>query len=433
MHLKKTSSLLWIFSSIILSAQTRPNIIYIMADDMGYADLSCYGRKDYQTPNLDRLASQGIKFINAYAAAPVCTPTRVAFFTGRYPARLSVGLYEPLAEGHKDSLLGLTPETPSIAGLLKKAGYETYLVGKWHLGYLPAFSPMANGFDYFFGFHAGATDYISHVDQVGKPDLYENDEPIKKEGYITDLFMEKATEIISKSHQKPFFLAITFNAPHWPWQGPGDKPYGDANWRGGGSPAIYASMMKNLDDAVGTIVKTIDDGKLSNNTVIIFTSDNGGERYSDDGIYKEGKMSLHEGGIHEPAIVRWAGRIKENSVTNQVVTTMDWTATILSLAKAEAEPKFPLDGIDVMPIMTGKKKETERTLYWRISQRKQHKAMRDGKWKYFQDEKGNEYLFDLSVDPKEENDLKGQQPGVFNKLKNKYSEWEKTVLKPIPL
>jgi arylsulfatase A-like enzyme len=432
MLLKKISSLLCIFSAIILSAQTRPNIIYIMADDLGYADLSCYGRKDYQTPNLDHLASQGIKFMNAYAAAPVCTPTRVAFFTGRYSARLPVGLYEPLAEGHKDSLLGLTPETPSIAGLLKKAGYETYLVGKWHLGYLPGFSPMANGFDYFFGFHAGATDYFSHVDQVGKPDLYENDEPIKKQGYITDLFMEKATEIISKSHQKPFLLAITFNAPHWPWQGPGDKPY-TTEWRAEGSPAIYAAMMKSLDDAVGKIVKTIDDFKLSNNTVIIFTSDNGGDLYSDNGIYKEGKMSLREGGIREPAIVRWPGKIKENSITNQVVTTMDWTATILSLAKAAADPKFPLDGIDIMPILTGEKKETERTLYWRIFQRKQHKAMREGNWKYFQDEKGNEYLFDLSADPKEDNNLKDQQPAIFNKLKDQYREWEKIVLKPIPL
>jgi arylsulfatase A-like enzyme len=432
MLLKKMFSLLCLFPAIILSAQTRPNIIYIMADDLGYADLSCYGRKDYQTPNLDRLASQGIKFMNAYAAAPVCTPTRAAFFTGRYPARLPVGLYEPLAEGHKDSVYGLTPATPSIAGLLKKAGYETYLVGKWHLGYLPAFSPMANGFDYFFGFHAGATDYFSHADQVGKPDLYENDEPIKKQGYTTDLFMEKATEIISKSHQKPFFLAITFNAPHWPWQGPGDKPY-TTDWREGGSPAIYAAMMKSLDDAVGKIVKTIDDLKLSNNTVIIFTSDNGGERYSDNGIYKERKMSLHEGGIREPAFVRWPGKIKENSVTNQVVTTMDWTATILSLAKAEVDPKFPLDGIDIMPIMTGEKKETDRVLYWRIFQRKQHKAMRDGKWKYFQDEKGNEYLFDLSADPKEDNNLKDQQPAIFHKLKDQYSEWEKTVLKPIPL
>ena len=224
---------------------------------------------------------------------------------------------EPLAEGHKDSLVGLSADNPSIATLLKKAGYETYLVGKWHLGYKPEFSPMANGFDYFFGFHAGATDYISHKDQRGKPDLYENDQPVQKEGYITDIFMEKAVEIISMAHQKPFFLALTFNAPHWPWQAPGDKPYPDTmKWTAGGSPAIYAAMMKSLDDAVGKIVKTVDDLKLSNNTIIIFTSDNGGERFSDNGIYKGGKMTLWEGGIREPAFVRWPGKIKENSRNN---------------------------------------------------------------------------------------------------------------------
>ena len=184
-----------------------------MADDLGYADLSCYGRKDYQTPNLDKLCSQGMKFMNAYASAPVCTPTRVAFFTGRYPAHLTAGLYEPITESRNDSLVGLSPENPSIASLLKKAGYETYLVGKWHLGYKPEFSPIANGFDYFFGCHAGAIDHISHVDQRGKPDFYENDQPVKKEGYSTDIFREKAIEIIKSPHQKPYFLALTFTAP----------------------------------------------------------------------------------------------------------------------------------------------------------------------------------------------------------------------------
>jgi arylsulfatase A-like enzyme len=410
---------------------SKPNIIYMMADDMGYADLSSYGRKDYQTPNLDRLASQGTKFMNAYAAAPVCTPTRVAFMTGRYPARIKVGLYEPIAEGHKDSLVGLSPEYPSIAHLLKNAGYETFLVGKWHLGYLPEFSPIRNGFDYFYGFHAGAIDYISHSN-----DLYENERPTQKEGYLTDIWAEKAIEIISKQHSKPFFLTVMFNAPHWPWQGPGDKPYPDkvfGHWTSGGSPVIYAAMMKSLDDAVGKIVKSIDDLKLANNTVIIFTSDNGGERFSDNGIYKGAKMQLWEGGIREPAFVRWTGKIRENSVTNQVTTTMDWTATILSLAGGKADPNFPLDGIDIMPILMGKKKETDRTLYWRIFQRNQHKAMREGKWKYLQDEKGNEYLFDLVVDPEEKNNLKDNFPEVFQRLKKKYSDWEKKMLKPLPL
>ena len=404
-----------------------------MADDLGYADLSCYGRKDYQTPNLDKLCAQGIKFMNAYAAAPVCTPTRAAFFTGRYPARLTAGLFEPIAEGTKDSLVGLSSQTPSIAYLMKKAGYETYLVGKWHLGYKPEFAPNKNGFDYFFGFKAGATDYVSHTALKGEPDFYENDKPIERNGYSTDLFSEKAIEIIKQKHQRPFFLALMFNAPHWPWQAPGDKPYIDTVWTRGGSPQVYAAMMKSLDDAVGNIVKTIDDLHLSNNTVIIFTSDNGGERYSDNGIYKSGKMNLWEGGIRESAFIRWNGKLKENSVTTQVATTMDWTVTILALAKAKADKNFPMDGMDLMPVLTGKKSEVKRTLYWRIFQRRQHSAVLDGKWKWLRDEKGEEYLFDLSVDPSEKNNLKEKFPETFMLLKNKFSAWEKTVLAPIPL
>ncbi len=423
---------LFFFQTLSAQKDDRPNIIYIMADDLGYADLSCYGRKDYQTPNLDKLCAQGIKFMNAYAAAPVCTPTRAAFFTGRYPARLTVGLFEPIAEGIKDSLVGLSPQTPSIASLLKKAGYETYLVGKWHLGYKPEFTPNKNGFDYFFGFKAGATDYISHTGFKGEPDFYENDKPIERNGYSTDLFSEKAIEIIKQKHQKPFFLALMFNAPHWPWQAPGDKPY-DTEWKKGGSPQVYAAMMKSLDDAVGNIVKTVDDLHLSNNTVIIFTSDNGGERFSDNGIYKSGKMNLWEGGIREPAFIRWNGKLKENSVTNQVVTTMDWTVTILALAKAKADKNFPMDGINLVPVLTGKKSEVKRTLYWRIFQRTQHNAVLDGNWKWLRDEKGEEYLFDLSVDPSEKNNLKEKFPETFMQLKNKFSAWEKTVLTPIPL
>ena len=408
---------------------SKPNIIYIMADDLGYADLSCYGRKDYQTPDLDKLCSQGMKFMNAYAGAPVCTPTRVAFMTGRYPARLKVGLYEPIAEGKNDSLVGLTPSTPSVAALMKKAGYETYLVGKWHLGYSVENSPNRNGFDYFYGFHAGAIDYISHSN-----DLYENEKRIEQPGYTTNLWADKAVELINKPHTKPFFLAIMFNAPHWPWQVPGDKPYPDGfeNWTKGGSPSIYAEMIKSLDSAIGKIVETVDNKKLTN-TVIIFTSDNGGERYSDNSPYKGSKMSLWEGGIREPAFVRWPGKIKEGSVTNQIVTTMDWTATILSLAGGKADKKFRLDGINVTPILTSKNKDVERTLYWRIFQRKQNKAVRDGNWKWLQDEKGNEYLFDLNVDPTENNNVKDQHKDIFEKLRTKYLKWEATMLKPIPL
>ena len=411
--------------------QGRPNIIYIMADDLGYSDLSCYGRKDYQTPNLDKLCSQGMKFMNAYAAAPVCTPTRVAFMTGRYPARLKVGLHEPIVP--KDSLVGLSPEFPSVAGLLRKAGYETYLVGKWHLGYQAQYSPVQNGFDYFYGFHAGAIDYISH-----RNGLYENEKPVKQEGYTTNIWADKAVAIMSKQRSKPFFLAVMFNAPHWPWQAPGDKPYPDPdirfdNWRVGGSAEIFANMMKCLDSAVGRIVRAVDDLHPGNNTVIIFTSDNGGERYSDNGIYKGRKSTLWEGGIREPAFVRWTGVIKENSVTNQVATTMDWTSTILSAAGVAADSRSSLDGMDLLPILTGAGKEVDRTLFWRIFQRNQHKAIRDGKWKWLQDEKGNEYLFDLQEDPSEKNNLGEKYKDIVLRLKNKYREWEAVMLTPIPL
>lgn len=436
-HLLTFLCLVFFYSSHAQQKTSRPNIIYIMADDLGYADLSCYGRKDYQTPNLDKLASQGIKFMNAYSAAPVCTPTRVAFMTGRYPARTPVGLCEPIV--WKDTM-GLTANYTSLPALMKKAGYQTYLVGKWHLGFGPNASPLKNGFDEFFGFKGGAIDYISHNNPWGKNDLYENDQTITKDGYMTDLLRDKTIEIVSRKHSKPFFISLMLNGPHWPWQAPGDKPYPTSDtakdareWTQGGSSQTFAAMMKSLDDAVGKIIQTLDEQNLSANTVVIFTSDNGGERYSDNSPYKESKMSLWEGGIREPAFVRWPGKIKENSLTNQVVTTMDWTATILSLAGGKADPKFPLDGMDVSQILTGKKKEVDRTLYWRIFQRKQHKAILDGKWKWLQDEKGNEYLFDLNVDPTENNNLKDQHQDILEKLRSKYHKWEAAMLRPIKL
>jgi arylsulfatase A-like enzyme len=422
----------FLISSFTAQAQ-HPNIIYIMTDDMGYADLSCYGRKDYQTPNLDKLASQGMKFINAYSAAPVCTPTRTALMTGRFPARTQVGLMEPLATGRKDSSIGLTPDIPSLAMLVRKAGYETALIGKWHLGYRPVNSPNKNGFDYFFGIHSGAADYISHKGDGRKDDLYENETPISVEGYFTEIIADKAIHFLKQSHKKPFFLSINFTAPHWPWQGPTDKAYPDSvRFTSGGSPAIYAAMMKSLDDAVGNIMRTLEDQQLSKNTLVIFTNDNGGEKFSDMGGLSNSKMSVWEGGIRVPAFVRWPGKIKPGSNTEQVAVTMDWTATILATAGAKPDKKFPLDGINLLPVLTSKKKNIQRELYWRVFQRKNQKAVRSGDWKFIQDEKG-EYLFNIATDPGEKNNLKDTNKLVFDKLKQLMADWEKTVLTPIAL
>ena len=431
---KESILLLTLLLFIYSNAQSqRPNIIYIMTDDMGYGDLSGYGRKDYMTPNLDNLASQGIKFVNAYSAGPLCTPTRTAFMTGRYPARTPVGLIEPLTGNKRDTAVGLTTEYPSIATLMKAAGYETALVGKWHLGSRSQHSPSKNGINYFFGFHSGAAYYISHKGDGGTHDLYENDSLVFPEGYLTDLFSQKAITFIKQKHSKPFFLTITFNAPHWPWQGPTDKPYDDSvDYRKGGSPAIYAAMMKSLDDAVGNIIKTLDEEQLSNQTIVIFTNDNGGDRYSDNGGLAKDKGTLWEGGIRVPAFVRWTGKINPGIITQQAAITMDWSKTILSAGGAKAHKDFPLDGINLMPILTGKKKNTARIFYWRTFQRNKQKAIRDGNWKYLQDEKG-EYLFNLIADPWEKNDVKAKEETIFIRLKKKYAAWEKKVLHPIPL
>src|SRR2546427_5485424 len=190
--------------SLTLAQARRPNILFILADDLGYGDLSCYGRPDYQTPNLDHLATQGIRFTNAYSASPVCTPTRCAFITGRYPARTLVGLQEPLGWkknlGDKANSLGLSPDHPTIASLLKKNGYETALIGKWHLGYLPAFGPIQSGFDEFFGVMSGGVDYFTHKDGAGEPDLFEDKVPVERIGYITELLTERAIKYISRRH-----------------------------------------------------------------------------------------------------------------------------------------------------------------------------------------------------------------------------------------
>lgn len=410
----------------------KPNIVYIMTDDMGYADLSCYGRKDYTTPNLDKLASQGMMFTNAYSAAPLCTPTRAAFMTGRYPARTPIGLMEPLVPSKRDSAYGLTADYPSVATLLRAGGYETALIGKWHLGFLPVNSPNRNGFDYFFGIHSGAADYISHKGDGRTHDLYENEKLVYPDGYLTDLIAENAIDFLKQEHKKPFFLNINFTAPHWPWQGPGSKLYDDTvNFRSGGSPAVFAQMMKSLDEAVGNIMRTLDNSQFKN-TIVIFTNDNGGERFSDHGGLTKSKSFLWEGGIKVPAFVRWSGKIKPGSTTNQLAVTMDWTATILAASGISAHKDFPLDGIDLMPVLTGKSQTSNRTLYWRSFQRHKEKAVREDDWKYLKDEKG-EYLFNIAADPAEKNNLKDTNKVVFDKLKQLMADWEKTVLEPIAL
>ncbi len=353
--------------------------------------------------------------------------------TGRYPARTPVGLMEPLIGTKADSAFGLTADYPSVATVMKSAGYQTALIGKWHLGLQAKHSPLKNGFNYFFGIRGPAADYISHTGGGRQHDLFENEEPVFTEGYVTDLLSQKAAAFIHQEHKKPFFLTLTFNAPHWPWQGPGDEPYNDTvSFKKGGSLATYAAMMKSLDEGIGLVMKALDDAGLSNETLVIFTNDNGGERYSSHGGLSKEKGTLWEGGIRIPAFVRWPKRIAAGGTTRQVAVTMDWTAKILSAADARDDKRFPSDGLNLLPLLTGKKKEVERILYWRSFQRTKQKALRQGRWKFLQDEQGD-YLFNLEADQGEKNNLKETEAAVFLRLKKSFAAWEKTVLLPLAL
>ena len=418
------------------AAAKRPNVLFILADDLGYGDLSGYGRPDYRTPVLDGFATQGIKFTSAYAAAPVCTPTRCAYVTGRYPQRLAVGLQEPLKRDSPPDT-GLPPDHPTVASLLKKNGYDTSLVGKWHLGWKPEFGPNRHGFDEFFGILSGAADYFTHrapdapgrASAEGAPDLWENLAPIERVGYLTDLLSDKAVEVIARPHPKPFFLSLQYTAPHSPWEGPEDEAighttHGPGPMTDGGSRKIYASMMKSMDAGIGRVLKALERAQLGGDTLVIFTSDNGGERYSYNWPFSFQKMFLYEGGTRVPAIVRWPGVIPAGRVTAQAAITMDWTATILAVTDTAADPAYPLDGEDLMPVCTGERAVHDRTLFWRTVERA---AARVGNWKYLADKDG-EYLFDLDVDPGEKSDRRGKEAPTFERIKQQYLDWNARML-----
>jgi len=416
--------------SAIGQAQTpaipqRPNIIMILADDLGYGDLSSYGRPDYKTPVLDNMVREGMKFTDAYASAPVCTPTRTAYMTGRYPHRLPIGLQEPLGDGNMQ--LGIPPDHPTVGSLIKKAGYDTMLIGKWHLGNIPDFGPNRHGFDEFFGINGSSADYFTHGNTAGRPDLYENLTPSTQQGYLTDLFTDRAVQYLGRPHPRPFFMSLQYNAPHWPWEGPTDQALGKAAAGAtGGNNDIYAEMVKNMDTGIGKVFDALKKANLDRNTFVVFTSDNGGERYSLNWPFQFQKMYLWEGGIRIPAIVRWPGVVPAGKVTNQVALTMDWSATFLELAGAKPDPAYPFDAESVLQVCTGSRPAFDRTVFWRLRSKPQD-AARMGKWKYLKDS-GEEHLFDLAADPGEADDRKQWQPEVFEKIRSDYKKWDSTML-----
>jgi len=421
-------------------APARPNVIFIMTDDLGYGDLGIYGATDVSTPSLDRLASEGVRFTDFYSNGPNCSPTRAGFLTGRYQQRS--GIENPLGQRDTAAGLGVEADGRTLPQLLKNNGYRTALFGKWHMGYEDNQVPNAHGFDEFFGFLSGYLDFYQHTNGYGEPDLWENRRPVSAEGYLTDLITERSVRFIEDNAGAPFFLSVQYNAPHWPYQPPDSpsvardnaghlQPYSENT----SSRADYVAMVERVDRGVGEIVAAVERAGIAGETLVIFTNDNGGEWLSRNQPLFQRKSSVWEGGIRVPAMMRWPGVIPENLVTDQVGITMDLTATILAATGANVPADLDLEGIDLMPIVTGETPEVERTLFWRT--RGTARAVRSGDYKLIVQYEGVvelNFVFNLRQDIGERNDLAWSPQGqaVARRLRPLLDAWEAEVTADAP-
>lgn len=417
----------------------QPNIVFIVADDLGYADLGCYGGRDAPhlpngkvSPRIDALAANGMLFTQGYSNSPVCSPTRFALMTARYQYRLRGAAEEPIAsKARNSSTLGLPPEHPTLPSLLRDNGYHTALIGKWHLGFAPHFGPLKSGYDEFFGPMAGGVDYFTHCDSSGKHDLMVNGEPHKTEGYLTDLLSHRSVDYVNRmaKEEAPFFLSLHYTAPHWPWE-----TRDDANnvaeisknlfHLDGGNVAIYQRMIHHMDEGIGWIVDALKANGQLDNTLIVFTSDNGGERFSDNWPLVGGKMDLTEGGIRVPYVAHWPAVIAAGTTTEQQCLTMDWSATMLAAAGASAANNYPFDGVSLMPVLS-ESAAFERPVFWRMNHRGQ-RAYRLGEWKYLMLD-GNEYLFNICNDARERANLAHREPQRLATMRGAWNAWNATM------
>lgn len=423
---------------------TRPNIVFIVADDLGYADLGCYGGRDASfgpvSPVLDGLAARGLKLTQGYSNSPVCSPTRFALMTGRYQYRLRGAAEEPInSKSRGSTTLGLPPEHPTLPSLLRDAGYRTALMGKWHLGYPPAFGPLRSGYDQFFGPMSGGVDYFTHCSSTGQHDLYLNDAEQQEGGYLTDLITDHGLDFVRRMAEgarsgTPFFLSLHYTAPHWPWETRDDEALaqevkGNLFHLHGGNIDTYRRMIHHMDEGIGRLMDLLRAEGLERNTLVVFTSDNGGERFSDNWPLVGGKMDLTEGGIRVPWIAHWPAVIAPGSTSTQTCMTMDWSATMLDAAGAPAAASHPLDGRSLMPLLRDATWRNDQPLFWRMNHRGQ-RAMRHGPWKYLRVD-GHDYLFNLEGDERERANLAPIAPERLAAMVQAWEAWEATM-PPIP-
>jgi len=424
-----------------MTATRRPNFIFIVADDLGYADLGCYGGRPANfgavSPVLDALAAGGLRFSQGYSNAPVCSPTRFAMATARWQYRLRGAAEEPINSRSRGSpTLGLPPEVPTLPSRLRAAGYRTALIGKWHLGYPPHFGPLKSGYEEFFGPMSGGVDYFSHCSSAGNHDLYAGEAEQPEEGYLTDMISRRSADYVRRmaGQDAPFLLSIHHTAPHWPWE-TRDDAHLSAEVKAnlfhlhGGNIHTYRRMIHHMDEGIGWLVAALRETGQLDNTLIVFTSDNGGERFSDNWPLVGGKMDLTEGGIRVPYIAHWPAVIPPGTVSDQHCLTMDWSATMLELGGAPALPDWPLDGVSLAPVLRDPQATFARPMHWRMNHRGQ-RALRDGPWKYLRVD-GHDYLFDIPADERERANHAGRQPERLAAMRTAWETWNATM-PPIP-
>jgi arylsulfatase A-like enzyme len=417
----------------------NPNIVVLLADDLGYGDLSVHGARDIATPHIDSLAREGIRCTSGYVSGPYCSPTRAGLLTGRYQQRFGHE-FNPmlLANGGKGQ--GLPVEETTLASRLQAAGYATGLIGKWHLGEEDQFHPQRRGFEDFFGFLTGSHSYLTSEDTTRGP-IVRGRQPVPLNGYLTDVLAEEAGRFIERSQQRPFFLYVSFNAVHTPMHAPEEainKFSGEAD----GRRRTYLAMLSKLDDAVGRLLAKLRELKLEEQTLVFFLSDNGGPTTkfaangSRNGPLRGSKGDTWEGGIRVPFLVQWKGRLPAGKTYEQPVIQLDIAATALALAGVEAE-RDALDGVNLLPYLAGQNKGApHEALYWRFGSQM---AIRQGDWKLVRPARGGkEYediatqpmLFNLADDMGEQRDLAAQQPEQVRQLQTAWNRWNETLSAP---
>jgi arylsulfatase A-like enzyme len=410
-----------LLASPALGADAPPNIVVILADDLGYADLGAQGSKDLATPHIDSLAKDGVRFTNGYVSGPVCAPTRAGLLTGRYPQRFG---FEFNAPEPRAAEYGLPREEATLSERLKGKGYATGMVGKWHLGFRPELTPPQRGFDEFFGFLSGMRSYFPRA----KADpILRGETPVRESEYLTTAFGREAAAFVERHRNEPFFLYVAFNSVHAPLQAT-DADL--ARFPGIAPPKrrTYAAMVAAMDDAVGVLLAKLREAGLEERTLVFFLSDNGGptrETTSSNLPFRGRKGQVYEGGIRVPFLVRWKGRLRGGRTFEEPVIALDIAATALAAAGLEA-PKG-LDGVDLLGHLDGERKQQPHdALYWRYGDQS---AVRMGEWKLVL-RKGREELYHLGRDAGETMDLAAGEPERVRALRSVYEKWALGLVAP---